>query len=101
MPAALAGTDLRAELGRIETPLLAISGNDDPVCTPTDLQAIAGGVVNGSHLSLPGRHIVNIESAQEFNVALQDFLVSPDSGNIDKSRDRTASARRLSVPGTS
>jgi 3-oxoadipate enol-lactonase len=99
--AALAGTDLRTELGRIETPLLAISGNDDPVCTPTDLQAIAGGVVNGSHLSLPGRHIVNIESAQEFNVALQDFLVSPDSGNIDKSRDRAASARRHPVPGTS
>jgi 3-oxoadipate enol-lactonase len=44
---------------------------------------------------------VNIESARDFNAALQDFLVSPDGGNIDKSCARTASARRLSVPGTS
>ena len=72
--AALADVDLRAELGRIGMPLLAISGNDDPVCTPDDLQAIADGVAEGRHLSLPGRHIVNIESAREFNAALVDFL---------------------------
>ena len=74
--AALAGADLRGELGRIDTPLLAISGDDDPVCTPADLQAIADGVANGRHLSLPGRHIVNIESAHAFNAALVDFLRS-------------------------
>lgn len=72
--AALADTDLRGELGRIKTPLLAISGDDDPVCTRTDLQAIADGVVDGRHQSLPGRHIVNIESATAFNVAVADFL---------------------------
>lgn len=72
--AALAGADLRDALGRIAVPLLAISGNDDPVCTPADLQSIADGVVDGRHLSLPGRHIVNIESAQAFNAALLDFL---------------------------
>ena len=72
--AALAGADLRADLGAITVPLLAISGDDDPVCAPSDLQAIADGVADGRHLSLPGRHIVNVESADAFNAALVDFL---------------------------
>lgn len=72
--AALAGADLRAELGRISVPVLAVSGDDDPVCPPSDLQAIADGVADGRHLSLPGRHIVNIESAGAVNDALREFL---------------------------
>ena len=71
---ALAGADLRPDLGAITAPLLAISGDDDPVCAPADLQAIADGVADGRHLSLPGRHIVNIESADAFSAALADFL---------------------------
>ncbi|MFG1300906.1 3-oxoadipate enol-lactonase [Xanthobacter sp. V3C-3] len=72
--AALAGADLRAEIGRIDNPVLAISGDDDPVCPPADLQFIADHVARGRHVSLPGRHIVNIESAQAFNAELLDFL---------------------------
>lgn len=72
--AALAGADLGADIGRITVPVLAISGDDDPVCTPDDLQAIADGVADGRHLSLPGRHIVNIESAGAFSSALADFM---------------------------
>src|SRR3546814_16221266 len=71
---ALAGADLRPDLHRIQAPLLAISGDDDPVCTPADLQHIADGVADGRHVSLPGRHIVNVESAPAFNAALVDFL---------------------------
>lgn len=74
--AALAGADLRDALGRIANPVLAISGDDDPVCTPDDLQFIADGVQKGRHLSLPGRHIVNVESAAPFNAAVADFLSS-------------------------
>lgn len=72
--AALAGADLRDGLSRIDRPVLAISGDDDPVCRPDDLQPIADGVRDGRHLSLPGRHIVNIESAADFNAALARFL---------------------------
>ncbi|MGY0633361.1 3-oxoadipate enol-lactonase [Luteimonas sp. A478] len=72
--AALAGADLRADIGRITVPVLAISGDDDPVCTPDDLQAIADGVADGRHLSLPGRHIVNIESTDAFSSVLADFM---------------------------
>ncbi|RZA19570.1 MAG: 3-oxoadipate enol-lactonase [Lysobacteraceae bacterium] len=72
--AALAGADLRGEMARVAVPLLAISGDDDPVCPPHDLQAIADGVADGRHLVLPGRHIMNIESATAFNAALLEFL---------------------------
>lgn len=77
--AALAGADLGKQLARIERPLLAISGNDDPVCPPADLAAIAQSVQCGTHLSLPGRHILNVESAPQFNAALRKFLIGPAS----------------------
>jgi len=72
--AALAGADLRGELAAITAPLLAISGDDDPVSPPAELQAIADAVPQGRHASLPGRHIVNIESADRFNATLGEFL---------------------------
>ncbi|ABL68348.1 hypothetical protein [Paracoccus denitrificans] len=72
--AALAEADLRDQLHRIAHPLLAVSGDDDPVCPPAELAAIADGVQHGRHLSLPGRHIVSPESALQFNAALEEFL---------------------------
>ncbi|MFC3630984.1 3-oxoadipate enol-lactonase [Paracoccus angustae] len=74
--AALAGADLRPGLARIANPVLAISGSDDPVCPAADLEAIAQGVGQGRHVALPGRHIVNVESAGSFNAALGDFLMA-------------------------
>ncbi|HEV7322166.1 MAG TPA: 3-oxoadipate enol-lactonase [Ensifer sp.] len=71
---ALAGADLRGDIAEIANPLLAISGDADPVCPPSDLEAIAARVQRGRHVSLPGRHIVNVESASAFNAALLDFL---------------------------
>ena len=74
--AALATGDLRNEVKRIANPLLSISGDDDPVCPPSDLKSIALGVQRGKHLSLPGRHIVNIQSSKAFNAAICDFFRS-------------------------
>lgn len=74
--AALAGADFREEINQIANPFLAISGDDDPVCPPSDLEYIAARVQQGRHLSLPGRHIVNIEASQAFNAALLDFLLN-------------------------
>ena len=55
-------------------PLLAIAGDDDPVCVPTDLQAIAEGVAHGHYAAVPGRHICNLESPQAFTSALAAHL---------------------------
>jgi 3-oxoadipate enol-lactonase len=73
---ALAYSDLRSELVDVRMPVLTISGEDDPVCPPVDLQAIAASVADGRHVSLPGRHIVNLELPQRFNEVLRDFLLA-------------------------
>ncbi|OCO99891.1 MULTISPECIES: 3-oxoadipate enol-lactonase [unclassified Ensifer] len=72
--AALADADLREAIAKIANPVLTISGDADPVCPPSDLEKIAASVQRGRHLTLPGRHIVNIESAKAFNAALLEFL---------------------------
>lgn len=77
--AALADGDLRTQIDRIANPLLAISGEDDSVCPPSDLMAIAAAVQQGRHVSLPGRHIVNVESQAGFNTVLSNFLDRSDS----------------------
>lgn len=71
---ALADADLRDGLGRIANPVLAISGDDDAVCSPAELRFIAARVPRGRHFPLPGRHIVNVESASAFNAVLLEFL---------------------------
>jgi 3-oxoadipate enol-lactonase len=72
--AALADADLREDIARIPNPVLAISGEDGPVWPPSELKAVAATVQRGRHVSLAGRHIVNIESSSSFNAALIDFL---------------------------
>ncbi|MCA1490531.1 3-oxoadipate enol-lactonase [Ensifer sp. NBAIM29] len=84
--AALAGGDLRDDIERIANPLLAVSGDKDPVCPPSDLADIAARVQQGRHLSLPGRHIVNVESAQAFNGALLEFLGAEASSPSNRVR---------------
>ncbi len=71
---AVATADFRDQLGRIQVPTLAIAGDDDPVCLPADLDAIAQGVADGRAIAVPGRHICNIESAEAFTAALAAHL---------------------------
>ncbi len=71
---AVATADFRDQLGRIQVPTLAIAGDDDPVCLPADLDAIAQGVADGLTITVPGRHICNIESAEAFTAALAAHL---------------------------
>lgn len=72
---ALAAADLHDEIGQIANSLLAVSGDDDPVCPPPDLDAIANSVKNGHHVSLPGRHMINVESAATLNQLMRSFLI--------------------------
>lgn len=74
---ALAAADLTDALPRISAPVLAISGADDAVCPPMALQAIADAVPRGRHVSLPGRHLVNIESAAAYASCVTEFLREP------------------------
>lgn len=73
---ALATADFNADLFKIKVPTLCIYGDDDPVCPASDLIHIARNVQKGQDLGIPGRHIFNLESAEQFNTALTSFINS-------------------------
>ncbi|WP_340648565.1 3-oxoadipate enol-lactonase [Pseudoxanthomonas winnipegensis] len=73
---AVGQADFRHDLAGIAVPLLAIAGDDDPVCPPADLQFIAEHVAEGRFAQVPGRHICNLESPAAFTAALRDFLTA-------------------------
>lgn len=73
---AVGTADFRDRLGAIANPVLALAGDDDPVCPPADLQALADGVGRGRYAQVGGRHICNIESPDDFNRILLDFLAA-------------------------
>jgi 3-oxoadipate enol-lactonase len=75
---AVAQADFRDALAAIDVPLLAIAGDDDPVCPADDLRYIADNVADGRFAQVHGRHICNLQSAQDFNALLLDFLKTND-----------------------
>ena len=82
---AVATADFRTQLDRIDVPLLAIAGDEDPVCPPPDLRAIADGVVAGQWLAVPGRHLCNLESPAAFTAALATHLSMPEAASHPRS----------------
>ena len=64
---ALAGTDLRADLGRVAVPTLLIAGADDPAAPPDKLRAIAD--------SIPGSRLQVLESAAHIATVEQPAAV--------------------------
>ncbi|HHW4678161.1 MAG TPA: hypothetical protein ACQGQH_01505 [Xylella sp.] len=71
---AVAEADFRNLLGTVETPLLAIAGEDDPICPAQALQEIADAVTHSDCVVIPGRHLCNVKSPELFNDALLSFL---------------------------
>ncbi|SOC48396.1 3-oxoadipate enol-lactonase [Rhizobium subbaraonis] len=71
---ALASADFSGLLGKLTNPVLTIAGADDAVCPPAQLAEIAQNVQHGELCVLPGRHMVNIESAMQFNTTLAKVL---------------------------
>ena len=69
--AAIAGMDLRADLGSITAPTLVVSGADDPALPPEHQQLIADGIPGARLLTVsPGAHLANIERADQVTDAL-------------------------------
>lgn len=60
---ALAWFDRTADLGGLDVPTLAISGEHDAVAAPESLQALADAVPGGRHVSIPGAsHLAVLEA---------------------------------------
>jgi 3-oxoadipate enol-lactonase len=73
---AIAGVDLREDLGLIASPTLVICGAQDPVAPPQGHgETIAAGVQHGRLVALsPGAHLVSVERATEVTELISDYL---------------------------
>ena len=72
---ALAGFDLRARLGAVTDPVLAIAGAHDAVCPPADAEALAAGVARGRAAVVPSAaHLAPAEAPEETSRLLLDFF---------------------------
>jgi 3-oxoadipate enol-lactonase len=72
---AIAGHDVRADLGSIGAPTLVIAGEDDPATPPELGREIADGVPGARLVVLDGlRHLANVEGAAEVNRLLLEHL---------------------------
>lgn len=71
---ALAGADLRAEVGAIRAPLLIIAGEHDPVTTVADADFLHQQIPGSREVILPASHLSNVEAPAAFSAALLDFF---------------------------
>lgn len=72
---ALAGFDLRAQLGSIVAPTLVIAGADDPSTPPAEGELIAAAVPGARLVVLPqAAHLANLEQPEAFTGALLEHL---------------------------
>lgn len=78
---ALAGFDLTGDLGSITDPVLAVNGEQDLVCPPSDALATAAGVARGCALSLRGvAHLAPAEDPAALSAAIVAFARDVQGG---------------------
>jgi 3-oxoadipate enol-lactonase len=74
---AIAGHDLRGELGAIRTPTLVLAVADDPA-TPPEHGRLIAAAIGGARLEVlkQGRHLVAVEHPEEFSRAVLAHLTA-------------------------
>jgi 3-oxoadipate enol-lactonase len=75
--AAVAGTDLTDEVGRITAPTLIVTGTHDASITPAEGRALAAAIGGARHVALDALHLPNVEEADAFTRTVLDFLSVP------------------------
>jgi 3-oxoadipate enol-lactonase len=72
--AAIRDTDLTADVYRIQTPTLILSGAEDPVATPSQGHALQKQIVGAKYVELATSHLSAIEKPKDFSDAVLSFL---------------------------
>jgi 3-oxoadipate enol-lactonase/4-carboxymuconolactone decarboxylase len=100
---ALAGYDLRAELGKVDVPTLVIAGRDDPVTPPAHARLLADGIPGATLVEIAGAaHLAPVEQPTSVAAAMGAFLqrVSPTAiAAPDAERHAAGMAVRRAVLG--
>lgn len=71
---ALGRWDARDEVVAIAVPTLCIAGDDDPSTPPEHLELLADRIPGARLEVLAGRHLLNVERADEVNALLREHL---------------------------
>ncbi|WP_338759630.1 3-oxoadipate enol-lactonase [Massilia sp. METH4] len=71
---ALAMADLRNDIVSIRAPVLVIAGNQDPVTTVGDAQALCAAIPHSALAVVAASHLSNIEAPRAFTRELLSFL---------------------------
>jgi pimeloyl-ACP methyl ester carboxylesterase len=71
----LVAFDERANLGRIQVPVLCLAGEHDRNAPAGMMERMAGKIAGARYVCLPGvGHLANLEAPQEFDRAIHGFL---------------------------
>lgn len=98
--AAVRDADFRADLSRLDLPLLVIAGKADPVTTVVDAQAIVDAVPGAKLVALDAAHLSNIEARPAFDAAVLEFLLAEATQPMhERERYARGLARRREVLG--
>ena len=71
---ALAKADLREQIKTISVPVLIVAGQQDPVTTVADGQAMQAEIAQSQLFEINASHISNIEQPEAFNQAVKEFI---------------------------
>ncbi|MFF3462518.1 4-carboxymuconolactone decarboxylase [Streptomyces sp. NPDC002619] len=92
---ALAGFDVRPELGRISVPTLVLVGSDDQVTGPAEARTLVAGIPDARLAVVPGAsHLVPVEQP----AAVTDLLVRHFSSAWQPAYDSTTG--QMAIPAT-
>ncbi|MBM7505230.1 4-carboxymuconolactone decarboxylase [Agromyces aurantiacus] len=93
---ALAGFDRTADLGALDAPTLAISGEHDTVTPPASMQDLADAVPDGRHVALDGAsHLAVLEEpAAAAELIAQHVAAAERAGAASVAHDRGMRVRR-------
>ena len=79
---ALAGYDVRDELGRIRVPTLVVAGRDDPATPPAHARALADGIPDATLVEVPrAAHLALVERPAPVTAALLSHLDAAGPGS--------------------
>ncbi|MFD4759625.1 3-oxoadipate enol-lactonase [Streptomyces sp. NPDC058439] len=98
---ALAGYDLRADLGRITAPTLVVAGRDDPATPVAHARELADGIAGAGLVEIPGAaHLANVERPDAvLSALLGHFATAAEAGSDDGTRHAAGLSVRRTVLG--
>lgn len=74
--AALRDADLRPMAGRVTCPALIVTGRQDPSTPPADGRWLGDQIRGARVVDLDAAHLSNVERADDFNVAVREFITA-------------------------